>query len=117
MVRKLKITDSAEPFPLEVQAAASDIIKSACKRIGMSLDDYLLAIKNGLSATKSTLDKFGEEHIEDDHMIRLKAALMGLEVEGYIKSKSDATNNFFDVKNFETTILMKYSGGTNVGQV
>lgn len=98
---------------LEVSQAASELIKAGCKRIGMSLDDYLLAIKHGLSATKSTVDKYGEEHVEDDHATRLKAAAMGLEVEGYMRTKGSdgATNNFFEVRNFETTILMKYSGG------
>lgn len=65
-------------------------IRETCIKINMGLEDYLTAIKNALSATKTVVDKYGEEHIEDDHDKRLKAALMGLEVEGYIRSKATA---------------------------
>lgn len=78
----------------EVSLASSAEIKAVCKEIGMSLKDYLLTIQRGLSAKKvrpaTQWDNGGEE---DDTMAQLKAALIGLEVEGYIKTKTATTDN------------------------
>lgn len=104
MPRNLKLDKlEANPLPaeLEVRQAAGELIRSTCKKIGMELEDYLKAIKNGLSATKTTLDKFGGEHIEEDHTTRLRAATMGLEVEGYLKKTGNENSNmaiFGDVR-------------------
>lgn len=100
---KFHITDSLKDQPLEVQMAVVNVIKDACKRVGMSVDDYLMAIKNGLNAGKKvekTIDGCIVVEEEPDHAMRLKAAAMGLEVEGYLKAKGEVStvNNFFDVK-------------------
>lgn len=84
---------SSLPSELQINDASSNEIKAICKKIGMSLENYLLAIQRGLSARKITVDKYGEEHVEDDTMAQLKAALIGLEVEGYIKTKGATTDN------------------------
>lgn len=76
-------------MPMEVKADSISEIKTACKRVGISLDDYLKAIKEGLKADRLILDKFGGGTYEPDHLVRLKAATMGLEVEGYLKAKGE----------------------------
>lgn len=80
------------PTSLEVSTAEMSVIKTACVKAGISIDDYVLAIKDALKATKTTVDKFGDEHVDEDHAMRLKAALMGLELEGYIKAKGTVTD-------------------------
>lgn len=81
------------PAELEISKESIDEIKVECRRIGMSLSDYLEAIQRGLVAKKITIDKYGEEHEEDDTTSQLKAALLGLEVEGYIKNKTVQNDN------------------------
>lgn len=85
---------------LEVQESAMVIIKDACRRVGVSVDDYVRAIKEGLKADRALMDKFGEVTYEPDHQVRIKSAMLGLEVEGYLKTKGveGSTNNYFDVK-------------------
>lgn len=81
-------TTFEEPINLlDTSSTEIDKIKQSCVKNGIGLDNYILAIKEALLATKTTLDKYGEEHIETDHDKRLKAAVMGLELEGYIRSK------------------------------
>jgi hypothetical protein len=108
MVRKNKIVEdgknsevnklpteitSSLPAELEVNKAEMSEIKLAAKKVGIGLESYLSAIKEALAAEKSIIDKFGERYLEPDHDKRLKAALMGLEVEGYIKAKGGTTDN------------------------
>lgn len=102
MGRKKIISTPPAPIensPLEVSELERNKIISACKRAELSIDNYVAAIKDALSAEKLTIDKFGEEHIEIDHDKRLKAALMGLELEGYIKNKTvnNETNKYTQV--------------------
>ena len=65
-------------------------IRESCRRIGIGIDDYLGAIKRALESKKMTVDKFGDEHWEDNHDVQLKAALAGLKLEGYIDVKNAA---------------------------
>lgn len=96
---------------LEVQQAASELITLACKRIGMGLDDYLTAVKDGLVATKTTVDKYGDEHVEVDHATRLKAATMGLEVEGYMKKASGVSVSVAVISTEERELMEAYRRG------
>lgn len=82
-------------IPMEMNVSPTELtaITEACRKAGISIDDYVLAIKNALKATKTTVDKYGDEHVDEDHAMRLKAALMGLELEGYIKVKGTTTEN------------------------
>ncbi len=84
-----KINEDKEIIPSEKEVTPSEIsiIKNSCAKVGMSIDDYVYAIKAALKADKTTIDKYGEEHVEPDHDKRLKAAMIGLELEGYIKNK------------------------------
>ena len=106
----LQLPEVVSTGDVEVQRAAVYLIKEACRRVGMGLEDYLKAIKGGLSATRVTVDKYGDEHYEDNHEVRLKAAAMGLEVEGYLKGKGGSSdgiiNNFIDVK----AIIQRFEG-------
>lgn len=81
------------PAQLEVASTELSVIVGACRKAGISIDDYVKAIKDALKATKTTVDKYGDEHVDEDHAMRLKAALMGLELEGYIKVKGTTTEN------------------------
>lgn len=96
---------------LEVQQAAAELITSACKRIGMGLDDYLTAVKDGLVATKTTVDKYGDEHVEADHATRLKAATMGLEVEGYMKKTNGVNVSVAVISTEERELMEAYRRG------
>lgn len=96
MARK-KIIDVPTVLPtaetLQPNPENKSEIKLACERQGLSLDNYILAIKDALEATRTTVDKYGDEHTDADHDKRLKAAMMGLELEGYIKAKGAITDN------------------------
>ncbi len=85
---------SGAAFPVEVNPKNENEIKLACNRVGVSLDDYISAIKFALAATKITgKDEDGYPLTEPDHDKRLKAALMGLELEGYIRNKTPISDN------------------------
>ncbi len=96
MVRPKKTTEVPQVVdnsPLEVTESERTKILAACKKAELSIDNYVRAIKDALDADRTTVDKYGEEHTEPDHDKRLKAALIGLELEGYIKNKSVVNDN------------------------
>lgn len=94
------VVSKATPLPVVEDNVALDVssseileIKQSCKKNKVGIDNYIIAIKEALQANKVTLDRDGEEHIEPDHDKRLKAALMGLELEGYIRNKASTVDN------------------------
>lgn len=91
--KSITVSNSTLPDNLELNQSEIQTIKLACANAGLSINNYVKAIKDALSATKITIDKYGEEHVENDHDKRLKAALIGLELEGYIKNKVVANDN------------------------
>lgn len=79
----------------EVNKAVSEIIKDACRRVGLSIDSYLIVIREALVAVKEIKDRDGDlVDTIPDHNIRLKAAEKGLLLEGYM-----ATSNSLPVDN------------------
>lgn len=50
-------------------------------------------IAEAMVATKMTLDKYGEEHIEADHAMRLRAEELRARETGDIKAEASAANN------------------------
>lgn len=101
MVKKLILPprDETKDKTLNVVTSEQETVISACRRAGISIDDYVQAIKAALVADKTSLDKWGAEHVEADHTTRLRAALMGLELEGYTKAKAlttDASQNQYN---------------------
>ncbi len=52
---------------LEIQKAASHIIMEGFKSAGIKEGDEFVALGKLLSAKKMTVDKYGEEHWEDDN--------------------------------------------------
>lgn len=50
------------------------------------------AIASGLSATKMTVDKFGDEHFEEDHASRLRAAELISKLNGDLKTETVVDN-------------------------
>jgi hypothetical protein len=96
MARPKKISEVpavVDNSPLEVNDSLRDKIIGALLKADVSIDNYVAAIKDALSAEKTLIDKYGEEHTEPDHDKRLKAALIGLELEGYIKNKTVVNDN------------------------
>lgn len=85
--------ETAQLHTTEINPASTNEIKLSCDRLGLTLDNYILAIKEALSATRTTVDKYGDEHTDADHDKRLKAALMGLELQGYIRNKVGPVDN------------------------
>lgn len=95
ITKDLPVAQKIPQISSELSVTPSELqtIKNSCARNNISIDDYVKAIKEGLKATKTTIDTYGEEHMEADHATRLKSALMGLELEGYIKNKQITTDN------------------------
>lgn len=81
------------PAELQITEENREAILSTCAKVELTREKCLVAIKEGLKATKTTIDKYGEEHVEEDHDKRLKAAMMGLEVLGDIRSKTSGIDN------------------------
>jgi hypothetical protein len=81
------------PNELQITDENREAILATCKKVDLTREKCLVAIKEGLTATKVTLDKYGEEHEEIDHDKRLKAALMGLEVLGDVRNKATTVDS------------------------
>ncbi len=56
-----------ESKDLEIQKAAVHIISEGFKSAGIKEGDEFVSLKKLLTARKMTVDKFGEEHWEDDN--------------------------------------------------
>lgn len=62
------------------------------EKSGATREASYKAIVGGLTATKMTVDKFGIEHIEDDHTSRLRAAEMIARLNGDLKTDTVIDN-------------------------
>lgn len=94
--RSVKAVEKSASLPVSAMEVPDDKIegvREACKRLGMGLDDYLKAIKEALSAEIVVTNKFGDVSSTPDHEKRLKAALLGLQVEGYWKAADKGVDN------------------------
>lgn len=79
---------------LQINPDELNEIKAACKRNGISIDDYVRVVKEALIADKTIMDKYGDVRVAGpDHEKRLKAAMVGLELEGYINVKGAVSDN------------------------
>lgn len=89
-IQETKIDTSlktALPAELVVAPEVQEAIIATCDKVGLTREKCITAINEALEATKMTLDKYGEEHVEPDHDKRLKASLAGLELRGDFKNK------------------------------
>lgn len=68
-------------------------IIAECTRQGADLPYLVSKLVEGTKATKITLDKFGDEHVEVDTANVTKNVLILLEMQGYIKAKGTTTEN------------------------
>lgn len=95
---------------MEVQKAAAHIIQAGFKSAGIKNDDGFVGLKKLLNARKMTVDKFGEEHWEDDNTAIGKGTELMFRLQKLLDSKvaelSEATvthkfcpENIQDVKN------------------
>lgn len=89
---------SVLPTELQINPDNRELILDTCKKVELTREKCLVAIKEALVATKIILNKFGEVIDEEpDHDKRLKAATMGLEVLGDIKGKDvQKTGNVYN---------------------
>ncbi len=60
---------------------------------GASDSELFSTIGKGLKAKKITIDKYGDEHVEDDNNIIHKYVLLIAELKGYIKRSSSVEVN------------------------
>ena len=89
------------------------------EKVGATRVASLTAVVDGLSATKMTIDKYGEEHIEPDHNIRLKSAEMIARMNGDIKPDGTISNTQVNIacSSAEIKELMEFVNGRRVGSV
>lgn len=64
----------------------STIVERVCAENGVTLVELCKTLAKGLKAQKLTLDKFGDEHIEDDFGNQHKFLMTALELLRYVKS-------------------------------
>lgn len=67
--------------------------ETVMEKSGATREKSWIAVADGLGATKMIVDKFGDEHIEVDHSIRLRAAELIARAVGDIKPDGSITNN------------------------
>lgn len=108
-VLPIKSDEVRFPASLEISDREVENIKETAARVGLTLEKYLQTIRDALSAMKVTYDKLGEAHEEPDTDKRLKAVLIGLEVQGYIKSKTSTSDN-----SNHTTVVYQWLQQNNV---
>jgi len=75
----------SEIIPIETKTTV--MVKSGATR-----ERSWVAVSKALDATKMTVDKYGEEHIEEDHAIRLRAAELIARAVGDIKADGTTVN-------------------------
>lgn len=86
--------NSELPSELSVNTNLLSEIKESCRRQKLTIGTYVKVIKDCCEATKIVkIDNYGKTVEEPDHERRLKGALAGLELEGYIKSKEVINDN------------------------
>ncbi len=87
------IANLPEAESLEVSVDKILEIREACKKYNLGIDRYAQTIDESLRAMKSTAMKDGSVIEEVDVDKRLRAALIGLELEGYIRAKAGGIDN------------------------
>lgn len=87
--------------PLEVTAAARELIKAECDKQGCTLEYLIGRLKIGTTATKTVTNKFGEFRDDEDYIAQHKNVMSLLELRGELKVKDEVstTVNVLDVKN------------------
>lgn len=81
------------PTSNEVNPREIANIIAECTRQGADLPYLVGKLVEGTKATKITVDKFGDEHVEVDTANVTKNVLILLEMQGYIKVKGTTTEN------------------------
>lgn len=89
--------------------------------VGATRERSWKAVAEALDATKLIVDKFGEEHVEIDHTIRLRAAELIGKATGDIKADNTVTTNIQNVAvlnpdTAEKIIKVLSKGRGNIGQ-
>lgn len=88
-ISKLDKLATQEPISTSVSVNPNrqmEII-AECDKAGLTLAHLVKTVYDGTMATRTTIDKYGEEHIEADTAARLKAASLGFDLRGETNSK------------------------------
>lgn len=64
----------------------SDVVSKICAENGVTLETLCETLGAGLKARRMTLDKYGEEHYEEDFGNQHKYMMTALELLKYVKS-------------------------------
>lgn len=88
-ISKLDKLAVQEPIdtPLSVNPNRQAEIIAECDKAGLTLAHLVKTVYEGTMATRTTIDKFGDEHYEPDTAARLKAASLGFDLRGETNSK------------------------------
>lgn len=62
------------------------VIEAELSKAGVTAEELYGCLKRGLRAKKMTVDKYGEEHIEEDYNAQHKYMMVGLELIGHLKA-------------------------------
>lgn len=84
--------------PLEVNKEALTLINKGFKEAGIDISDPYRTLKDGLSATRAIVSKFGDISYEDDFSVRHKYMVTALELMQHLKNKTE------DVKQVSVSI-------------
>lgn len=84
-------------------------IETVLRKHGLGLDDFVVALKEGLSASKDLKDRYGDliETIPD-HNTRHKFFASGMELLGYIKSSAGVNVNIVNISKEERELIDAY---------
>lgn len=85
---------------IEIQKAATQIINEGFKSAGIKEGDEFKSLAKLLTARKMTVDKFGEEHFEDDN------TAIGRGVELVLRLRKLLDNKVEDIKSSTVTYKM-----------
>lgn len=71
---------------LVISQVVRDLIELQLKKSGVTADEAYGCLKDGLRSTKTTVDKYGEEHVENDYIVRHKYMVTALELMGHLSA-------------------------------
>lgn len=74
-------------MPYDMETTDNKVV--ALEKAGATREAAYRAIVGGLTATKMTVDKHGEEHFEEDHAARLRSAELIARMNGDLKSETE----------------------------
>lgn len=101
-------TESADKF--EVAPSRIEAILLECEKSELTLPKIISTINDSLMATKTTIDKYGDEHVEADFTTRLRGCALGLQLRGDMSAVNVMQSNTqVNISIEDKAILEEYS--------